>query len=64
MVTNRAASPSPEALIDETIPVARERGYNSTVFIGMRRQYGIIDAIERLVQRCKAGLRGCESWAS
>jgi hypothetical protein len=39
-----------EAFIDETIRLAKSRGYNPTVFIGMRGQQGTIEAIERLVQ--------------
>jgi hypothetical protein len=50
MGTKRAASPGLEAFIDETLELAKARGYVPTVFIGMRRQYGTIDAIERLVQ--------------
>jgi hypothetical protein len=46
----RTASPALEAFIDKTIEPAKERGYNPTIFIGMRHQYGTIDAIERLVQ--------------
>ena len=50
MATQRTASPALEAFIDKTIELARERGYNPTVFQGMRRQYGTHEAIERLVQ--------------
>jgi hypothetical protein len=50
MGTERTASPALEAFIDKTIELARERGYNPIIFIGMRRQYGTLDAIERLVQ--------------
>ena len=50
MGTKRTASPALEALIDKSIELAKERGYNPAVFIGMRRQYGTVDAIERLVQ--------------
>lgn len=30
--------------------LAKERGYNPSIFVGMRHQFGTIDAIERLVQ--------------
>jgi hypothetical protein len=50
MGTERTASPALEAFIDKSIDLAKERGYNPTIFIGMRHQYGTIDAIERLVQ--------------
>ena len=50
MGTERTASPALEAFIDKSIKLAKERGYNPTIFIGMRRQYGTLDAIERLVQ--------------
>jgi|SRR5579863_1264125 len=50
MGTDRPASPSLEAFIDETIKLAKARGYSPTIFVGMRRQYGTIEAIERLVQ--------------
>jgi hypothetical protein len=50
MGTERTASPALEAFIDKTIELAKARGYNPTTFIGMRHQYGTIDAIERLVQ--------------
>jgi hypothetical protein len=50
MGVERRASPALEAFIDEGIKLSKERGYNPTVFIGMRHQYGTIDAIERLVQ--------------
>jgi hypothetical protein len=49
MGTIREASPVLEAFIDETIKLAKARGYNPTVFIAMRRQHGTIEAIERLV---------------
>jgi hypothetical protein len=50
MGTKRTASPALEAFIDKSIELAKERGYNPAIFIGMRRQYGTVDAIERLVQ--------------
>jgi hypothetical protein len=50
MVTERIASPGLEAFIDETIALAKARGYIPAIFIGMRRQYGTVEAIERLVQ--------------
>jgi hypothetical protein len=49
MGTERPASPALEAFIDEGIKLSKERGYNPTIFIGMRHQYGTVDAIERLV---------------
>lgn len=50
MPTKRLASPALEAFIDETLRLSKERGYNPTIFVGMRHQHGTIDAIERLVQ--------------
>ncbi len=50
MGTKRTASPALEAFIDNSIELAKQRGYNPAVFVGMRRQYGTVDAIERLVQ--------------
>ena len=50
MGTERKASPALEAFIDRTIELAKERGYNPTVFRGMRAQHGTLEAIERLVQ--------------
>jgi hypothetical protein len=50
MGAKRTASAALEAFIDKSIELAKERGYNPAVFIGMRRQYGTVDAIERLVQ--------------
>jgi hypothetical protein len=50
MGTERIASPALEAFIDKTIELAKERGYNPTTFVGMRHQYGTVDAIERLVK--------------
>ena len=49
MGADRTASLGLDAFIDETIKIAKSRGYNPTVFIGMRRQHGTIEAIERLV---------------
>lgn len=46
----RTASPALEAFIDEGIKLSIERDYHPTIFVGMRRDYGTIDAIERLVQ--------------
>jgi len=50
MPTKRVASTALEAFIAEGIRLAKERGYNPTIFVGMRHQHGTIDAIERLVQ--------------
>ena len=50
MPTKRPASPELEAFIDEGLRLSKERGYNPTVFVGMRHQHGTIEAIERLVQ--------------
>ena len=50
MGAERHASPALEAFIDEGIKLSKQRGYNPTIFVGMRHQYGTIDAIERLVQ--------------
>jgi hypothetical protein len=44
------ASAGLEAFVDETIRLAKEHGYNPTVFQSMRRQHGTIEAIEKLVQ--------------
>ena len=46
----QVASAALEAFIDETIKRAKQRGYSPTIFQGMRRQYGTLLAIERLVQ--------------
>lgn len=43
------ASPDLEAFIDETIKVSAQKAYYPTVFMGMRSQYGTIEAISRLV---------------
>lgn len=43
------ASPGLESFIDETIRIARERGYNPSAFIVMRHRHGTIEAIARLV---------------
>ena len=50
MGTERIASAALEAFIDKTIELAKERGYNPTVFRGMRAQHGTVQAIEKLVQ--------------
>jgi hypothetical protein len=50
MVNEQVASPALEAFIDESIRLAKVRGYNPTVFQGMRRQLGTLQAIEKLVQ--------------
>jgi hypothetical protein len=50
MPTKQLASPALEAFVDECIRLSKERGYNPTIFVGMRHQHGTIDAIERLVQ--------------
>ena len=50
METERTASPALEAFVDEAIKLAKEQGYNPTIFVGMRHQYGTLDAMERLVQ--------------
>jgi hypothetical protein len=50
MPAKRPASPELEAFVDETIRLSKGRGYNPTTFVGMRHQFGTIDAIERLVQ--------------
>jgi hypothetical protein len=50
MGSERIASPALEAFIDKSIELAMKRGYNPTIFIGMRHQHGTVDAIERLVQ--------------
>jgi hypothetical protein len=50
MPAEQVASAAVEAFIDETIERAKQRGYNPTVFQGMRRQHGTLLAIEKLVQ--------------
>jgi hypothetical protein len=50
MPIKRLASPGLETFVDEAIRLSKERGYNPTIFVGMRHQYGTIDAVERLVQ--------------
>ena len=50
MVTDRTATAGLEAFIDEMLNLAKAKGYVPTAFIGMRRQYGTVDAIERLVE--------------
>ena len=50
MPTKRIASPELEAFVNEGIRLSKERGYNPAIFVGMRHQFGTIDAIERLVQ--------------
>ena len=49
MSADRTASLGLEAFIDETLKLAKARGYNPTIFSGMRQQYRTIEAIERLV---------------
>jgi len=49
MGAKRVASAALESFIDKAIELSKERGYNPTVFKGMRRQYGTIEAIEKLV---------------
>ena len=44
------ATPGLEAFIDQMIKLAKPHRYTPTTFIGMRRQYGTIRAIERLVE--------------
>ena len=43
------ASAALDAFIDEGIQLSLKRGYNPTVFIGMRTRHGTVDAISRLV---------------
>lgn len=50
MGTERVASAALEAFIDEAIKLAKQHGYKPIIFQGMRRQYGTLEAIERLVQ--------------
>jgi len=50
MPAKRSASPELEAFVDESLRLSKERGYNPSIFVGMRHQLGTIDAIERLVQ--------------
>jgi hypothetical protein len=46
----RSASAALEAFIDESIELAKQRGYDPIVFKGMRRNHGTLEAIERLVR--------------
>ena len=50
MEPKRKASPGLEAFIDKAIELAKEHGYHPTIFQGMRRQHGTLQAIEKLVQ--------------
>jgi hypothetical protein len=50
MPAKKLASPDLEAFVDEATRLAKERGYNPSIFVGMRHQFGTIDAIEKLVQ--------------
>lgn len=50
MGSDHVASPALEAFIDRSIEISKARGYNPTIFIGMRHQHGTIESIERLVQ--------------
>jgi hypothetical protein len=50
MGNEQVASAALEAFIDESIKLAKAHGYNPTVFQGMRRQHGTLQAIEKLVQ--------------
>jgi hypothetical protein len=50
MEPKRKASSGLEAFIDKAIELANERGYHPTIFQGMRRQHGTLQAIEKLVQ--------------
>lgn len=43
------ASVALEAFVDETIRLSQARDYHPTVFIGMRRRHGTVEAISRLV---------------
>ena len=43
------ASPALDAFIDETIRLARQKGYHPTAFIAMRQRHGTVPAISRLV---------------
>jgi hypothetical protein len=44
-----------QAFVDETIRLAKEHGYNPTVFQSMRRQHGTIEAIEKLSVEVQSG---------
>jgi hypothetical protein len=50
MAANRRASPALEAFIDEAIRLSKAKGYNPTIFQGMRHDQGTLAAIEKLVQ--------------
>ena len=61
------ASPALEAFVDETVRLAASKGYHPTAFIGMRRRFGTVEALSRLVESgdvqtgfhrlCQLGLR-------
>jgi len=48
MPAKRIASSELDAFVNEGIRLSKERGYNQAIFVGMRHQFGTIDAIERL----------------
>jgi hypothetical protein len=50
VTTEPVASAALEVFIDESIKRSKERGYNPTIFQGMRHQHGTLQAIEKLVQ--------------
>ena len=63
MGTGGVASPGLEGFIDQTIKLAKAKGYNPTIFIGMRHQYGPSRQSNDWfkVATFKAGLRSCNS---
>ena len=46
----RNASPELESFIEEAIRLGRDKGYNPTIFIGMRQSLGTIPSISKLVR--------------
>lgn len=45
-----AASAALEAFVDESIHLARQKGYIPTAFIGLRVRHGTLQAISRIVE--------------
>lgn len=44
------ASAALESFVDESIQLAKNAGYNPTVFIGMRARHKTLEAMERIVK--------------
>ena len=50
MPERKPASAELERFVDEMLQLARAHGYHPTVFVAMRHQLGVVEAISRLVQ--------------